>query len=214
MLESIPIPDTMTPPGRLLSEVIRSRRSCRAYDPTRDVPSAWVHHCLDAARQAPSACNRQPWRFVVVRSPDTRAALIEHALLPGIQHGWLADAPVVVALCAVRDWVTHRVAPLVSGVPYWLLDVGIAGEHFVLAATELGLGTCWIGWVRRGAVRRILGMPRSVHPVSLIAVGFPKQASLESPPRPRKDLGEIAFSEQWGTPFAAGEGAQASCRTE
>jgi len=209
MSVSVPTPGTTPFSGRSLSEVIRLRRSCRAYDPTRDVPDAWIAHCLEAARQAPSACNRQPWRFVVVRNRDTRTALVERGLLPGIQHGWLADAPVVVALCAERDWVTHRAAPLVSGVPYWLLDVGIAGEHFVLAAAELGLGTCWIGWIQRTAVRRILGIPRSVHPVSLIALGFPRQENPSSPPRPRKELGQIAFLDRWGESFSSGKSTPA-----
>ncbi|NOY81457.1 MAG: nitroreductase [Kiritimatiellaeota bacterium] len=188
-------------PGGSFLELAGKRRSCRAYDPEKPVPDAWIVQCLEAARRAPSACNRQPWRFVIVRDRDVRTALVDHGLLPGIRHGWLAAAPVIVALCAQRDWVTHRAAPLVSGIPYWLLDLGIAGEHFVLAATELGLGTCWIGWIRRRAVRRVLGLPRSIKPVSLIAVGFPALESAELPRRPRKELIDIVSGDRWGAPF-------------
>ncbi len=188
-------------PGGAFLELVGRRRSCRAYDPEKPVPNAWVARCLEAARQAPSACNRQPWRFVVVRDRAVRTALVEHGLLPGIRHQWLAAAPVIVALCAERDWATHRAAPMISGVPYWLIDLGIAGEHFVLAAAELGLGTCWIGWIRRRGVRRVLGLPRSVSPVSLIALGFPAPESADLPPRPRKGLDEIVSGDRWGEPF-------------
>ncbi len=75
-----------------------------------------------------------------------------------------------------KSFITHRVATKVSGVDYPLLDLGITGEHLVLQAEELGLGTCWIGWIKPKVVRRIIGWPRSIEPVSLITVGWPVAA--------------------------------------
>jgi nitroreductase len=84
------------------------------------------------------------------------------------------------------------VAASVSGVDYPWVDIGIAGEHLVLAATELGLGTCWIGWIKPRAIARIVGWPRSVKPVVVITVGYPSEAEPEKlPVSRRKPLDEI-----------------------
>jgi nitroreductase len=156
-----------------LLDVMRARRSCRRYDPARAVPRALLDRCAEAARLAPSACNRQPWRLVIADAPDTVARFRAEARKPGVPHPWWDQVPVFVALCARLDLVTHRIAPLFSGIPYYLIDIGIAGEHFVLAAEALGLGTCWIGWFNERAAKRILGIPRSHRIVSLLTVGWP-----------------------------------------
>ena len=205
-MPSTPSSPTATPgagPTSAFLSLVRERQSCRAYNPNRPVPPNVLTECIEAGRLEPSACNKQPWRFVVTTDPERRAALCKVGLLPGIRHDWVLTAPVIVALCAEREWVTHRAAPAVSGIPYWLVDVGIAGEHFVLAATERGLGTCWIGWIREKGIRRILGAPRSIRVAALITVGYPAEPA--GSPRPRKPLAEIAFSERWGEPFSPGE---------
>ena len=88
-----------------------------------------------------------------------------------------------------KSVITHRMAPRISGVDYPLLDLGIAGEHLVLQAEELGLGTCWIGWIKPKKIRRIVGWPRTVEPVSVITVGWP--AAEERTIRPRMDSKEL-----------------------
>ncbi len=175
-------------------KLVSRRFSCRAYQDT-PVPSEMIHKCLEAARLAPSACNKQPWRFVVVTEPRLRARLCDEGLLPGLPMPWLHQAPVIVALCAETSFVTHKVAPMLSGVDYRLVDLGIAGEHFVLAAEAQGLGTCWIGWFREKAVKRILGIPRSCRVFSLLSLGHPVESS---DPASRMELEQIAYSEQWG----------------
>jgi len=153
-------------------EAIARRVSCRAYQ-TKPVPSDQVLRILEAARLAPSACNRQPWRFAVVRDPDLKRRIVEDGFLPGIKMTWALDAPVHIVIGMERSLVTHRLAASVSGVDYPWVDIGIAGEHLVLAATELGLGTCWIGWIKPRVVRRIVGWPGAVKPVVVITVGYP-----------------------------------------
>ncbi len=130
---------------------------------------------LETARLAPSACNRQPWRFAVVLRPDLREAIATRGLLPGMSAGWVAEAPVLVVLGLRRAVVTHRLAPLFSGVDYPLLDLGIAGEHLVLQATAEGLGTCWIGWIRPEVIRKLVGWPASIKPAIVFTVGWPRQ---------------------------------------
>jgi len=155
-------------------DTISRRVSCRAYKST---PIAEEHlmHILEAARLAPSACNQQPWRFAVVRDSNSRRRIVEEGFLPGIQMSWALDAPVHMVIGMVRSFVTHRLAASVSGVDYPWVDIGIAGEHLVLAATELGLGTCWIGWIKPRVLGRIVGWPVSVRPVVVITMGYPSQ---------------------------------------
>jgi nitroreductase len=171
------------------AELVAARFSCRAYR-TDPVPRTAVEQILDAARRAPSACNRQPWRFVVATDPALRARLLNEGTLPGINMGWATQAPVILVLGVHRSSITHRVAPLLSRVEYPLLDLGIAGEHAVLQATELGLGTCWIGWIRPRAVRRVVGWPAHITPQSMITVGWP--AARPERAAPRLSLNEIA----------------------
>lgn len=180
--------------------LVRQRRSCRAYNPQRQVPRTALNACLEAARLAPSACNRQPWRFILVDDASQRRALFDTARRRGIAHAWLQDVPVIVAVCVRRDMITHRLAPAISGIPYYLLDAAIAGEHFVLAATASGLGTCWIGWFRERAVKRILKIPRSVRVISLIAVGWPASETEDirtAAPLPRRAIEDISAWNGW-----------------
>jgi len=160
-----------TPVERAVMDVVTRRTSCRAYR-TDPVPRGQIEQILEAARLSPSACNKQPWRFAVVQDPEIRRRIVERGLLPGIRMDWAMDAPVHVVIGMERSFVTHRLAAAISGVDYPWVDMGIAGEHLVLAATALGLGTCWIGWIRPRAVARIVGWPRSVRPVALITVGY------------------------------------------
>lgn len=170
------------------SELTSARFSCRAYKPD-PVPCAMVDQILEAARLAPSACNRQPWRFAVATSPETRRQLVEKGFRPGLGMTWAAEAPVLLVLGITRSFITHTLAPAISGVDYPLLDLGIAGEHAVLQATELGLGTCWIGWINPRAVRKIVGWPASVVPQAIITVGWP--ANRPARPTPRMNPDEL-----------------------
>ncbi len=172
-------------------DLIARRQSCRAYR-TDPVPQEHVERMLEAARLAPSACNKQPWRFAVVRSEELRRRIVEEGFLFGIRMDWALDAPVHVAVGMETSFVTHRLGASVSGVNYPWVDIGIAGEHLVLAATELGLGTCWIGWIRPRHVARIVGWPRSVKPVVVITVGYPRDLDPAAAPafrrKPMDDL--------------------------
>jgi nitroreductase len=153
-------------------ELVKHRTSCRSYEP-RPVPKQHLELMLEAARLAPSACNKQPWRFAVVEDEGVRMRLINEAFLTGIPMKWAEHAGAIIALGMEKSAITHKIAPKISGVDYPLLDLGIAGEHLVLQAEELGLGTCWIGWIKPRKVREVIDWPRSIEPVSLITVGWP-----------------------------------------
>ena len=127
-----------------------------------------MRNCLEAARLAPSSCNKQPWRFVIVREREMIRRIAGEGLLPGIKMTWLNDASAIAVLCAKTDVKVHWLAPILSGIQYHLVDLGIAGEHFCLAAEAQGLGTCWIGWFKPKAVAQMLGIPSGIQPTALI----------------------------------------------
>ena len=170
-----------------LLALMKKRASCRKYL-DKPVEDEKIRNCLEAARLAPSACNKQPWRFKIITDPGERNAICSEALLPGIPMPWLHNAPVLVVLCADTNIVTHTFAPMLSKVKYHLIDIGIAGEHFVLAAEAQKLGTCWIGWFKEKKLRKITGIPKSLQILSLISLGYPAEP-YEQPGK--KSLDEI-----------------------
>ncbi len=172
-------------------ELVKKRRSCRDYSEA-PVPDELIANCLEAARLAPSACNKQPWRFVIVKDCGLRKSLCSGGLLPGLPMPWIKKSPVIVILCAETSIFTHSLAPLISKVQYHLIDIGIAGEHFVLAAEAQGLGTCWIGWFNGKKVRRILNLPHSLKVLSLISLGYPANPSRQNDETKRMRLEEIS----------------------
>lgn len=175
-------------------DAISKRVSCRAYRPDA-IPQGDLERVVEAARLAPSACNKQPWRFVIVRDAGLRGRIVREAFLPGIRMDWALDAPAHVVIGMERALVTHRIAAAISGVDYPWVDIGIAGEHLVLAATEMGIGSCWIGWVRPRPLAKLVGWPRAIKAVAVITLGYPREPECAVPPAlRRKEIGEIA---QW-----------------
>ncbi|MFC1512173.1 nitroreductase family protein [Candidatus Latescibacterota bacterium] len=171
--------------------IIARRVSCRSYK-TDPVPQEQIVEILESARLAPSACNKQPWRFAVVRNPDARRSIVQEGFLPGINMDWSLDAPVLVVIGMETSLVAHHLSAFVSGVKYPWVDIGIAGEHLVLAATELGLGTCWIGWIKPRIITRIVNWPKSVKPVAVITMGYPIESGDRKPSKSqRKALDEL-----------------------
>ena len=179
-----------------LKQVILARRSVRRFD-GRPVERELLRSCVDAARLAPSAENVQPWRFLVIDDPALKARLAEGAF-SGVYRvtRWAEKAPVLVVLFAELDILANRLGKRVTGIDYYLLDLGIAGEHFCLQAAELGLGTCWIGWFSPGGVRKALGTPRRLRPAALFAVGY--SAHERMPEKKRRVLDEICWFNEIG----------------
>ncbi len=169
-------------------ELAEKRRSVRAYKPD-EVPEDLLQTVLEAGRLAPSACNKQPWRFIVVRSETGR-----RALGAAYAREWFWKAPVVIAVCILpkEAWVRSY-----DGQNYAMVDGALAMDHLTLAAAELGLGTCWIGAFDPAAAREILNLPDGVEIVGLTPLGYP---DVEPNPRvrSRRPLGETVMKERWG----------------
>ncbi len=161
-----------------LSDLVKKRRSTRRFS-DRAVEKEKIMMCLEAARLAPSACNSQPWKFIVVDDAQLKDRL-SHAAFGGVYSisSFARKAPVMVAIVSERDKFIARVGALLRGTKYYLIDIGIAGEHFVLQAEELGLGTCWIGWFNEKGVKSVLNVPKGKKIDVLLALGYPEKESL------------------------------------
>jgi nitroreductase len=177
-------------------QAILNRRSVRRFA-DKPVDRKILETCLEAAHLAPSASNSQPWRFLVLDDPEKKHAFGEaafHGIFKATQ--WAMKAPVLLVICANRDFKTNRLGTVLTGIPFYLLDVGMAGEHFALQAVELGLGTCWIGWFDIKKARRFLKLPRSLRICSLMATGYPA-TDWKFTPHKRKELKEIVRWNGW-----------------
>jgi nitroreductase len=157
-----------------LFQLIKARRSTRKYL-NNSVEREKIETCIEAARLAPSAENVQPCRFLVLDEPKRIAEFSEEAF-SGIYRftRWAAQAPVIICIFAELDWLANRLGKQVQGTSYYLIDVGIAGEHLVLQAEELGLGTCWIGWFNAKRAKKYLDVPASWRAVALLSLGYPE----------------------------------------
>jgi len=155
-----------------LLDLLKHRKSVRDFL-ERPVEREKIMMCLEAARLAPSACNSQPWRFIVVDDKQLKNKLCD-AAFSGIYsvNAFCRMAPVVVVVISEKSKFLARIGGMFRGTKYYLIDIGIAIEHFVLQAEELGLGTCWIGWFNEGAIKPILNIPQRKKIDILIALGY------------------------------------------
>jgi len=172
-------------------ELVENRRSVRRYH-DRPLEREKVLACLEAARLAPSAENVQPWRFLVVDDPVLKDRFASE-LFSGIyaMSRFAGRAPVLVLVLARLDFVANRLGRRIQGVPFYLIDIGIAGEHFVLQAEELGLGACWVGWFNIRRARRFFKIPRRYKIVCLLSLGYPETRPQGQ--KKRKPLQDIAW---------------------
>jgi len=165
-------------------DAIKQRRSIRNYA-DRPVENEKLNLILEAGRLAPSAANRQEWRFVVVKDPETRQKLMKAAK----GQAFVGQAPVVIAACAETD--NHVMS---CGQLSYPIDVAISVDHMTLKAMEEGLGTCWVGAFYEEEVKKILGIPDDIRVVELLILGYPADIP---PPRPRLSMSEILHYEKW-----------------
>lgn len=169
-------------------QVFRDRRSIRKYKDNL-VEAEKIERILDAARLAPSWKNMQCWRFLVLTDAERRARVLE--AFPDDNPGKKAitSAPVLIVVCGNPDE-----SEVENGIDYFVADVAIAFEHLCLAAHALGLGTCWMGWYNEKQIKHTLGIPEEIRIVGITPLGYPDQ---EPKPRPRKQLSDIAYYNQW-----------------
>ena len=172
-------------------QLVKNRRSIRRYL-ERPVEREKILACIEAARLAPSADNVQPWRFLIIDDPELKAKFAQE-VFSGIYFisKFAAKAPVLIMILGRLDIIANRIGKQIQNIHFYLIDIGIAGEHIVLQAEELGLGSCWIGWFNIRKARKFLKIPRKYKIVSLMAMGYYETRPTRE--KKRKELEEIAW---------------------
>ncbi|NIM07309.1 MAG: nitroreductase [Armatimonadetes bacterium] len=166
-------------------EAIRCRRSVRSFKPD-PVPEKSLNRILEAARCAPSSLNLQPWKFVVVKDPQTRHAIVSHC--PG--HDYAQEAPVLIVACGLPTE-----GKIAGNTCSTVADVATAFAHFSLAAMAEGLGTCWISAFDAPPIKQILGVPDPVQVVIISPLGCPTDETVR--PKHRKPMSEVVSWEKF-----------------
>ncbi len=180
-------------------ELIKQRKSYRNFS-SQPVEPDKIYKVLDAARLAPSWQNRQCWRFIVVKDKETIKKIGQLRPLNYNINFFLRHVPAIIVACANPKDSGHR-----HGIDYYLVDVSIAMEHLVLAATDLGLATCWIGAFDEQMIKDVLEIPKEIRVVALTPLGYAaekpnivdKISKIVAKGTNRKKIEEIAYFEKW-----------------
>lgn len=158
--------------GIKMLEIIRRRQSDRKYS-SKPVETGKLERILEAGRLSPSACNAQPWKFVVVTNASLLAEVADAASEKTLgMNTFLKQAPVLIVVIREKANVTSRIGGTIKNKDYSLIDIGIAVENICLQATAEGLGSCIIGWFNENRVRRILGIPAEKRVELIISLGY------------------------------------------
>lgn len=169
--------------------LVSKRQSVREYL-TRPVEREKIERCLEAARYAPSTCNSQPWRFIVIDDADLKNRVAEETFSRLLSFNrFVLQAPVLVLVLSERPNLPARLGAVVKRRQFNLIDVGIAAEHFCLQAVEEGLGTCMVGWFNEDSVKRLVRIPKRRRIDLIIAVGYPGSNTVR--PKKRKEPAQI-----------------------
>ena len=147
-----------------LMETIKGRRSIRAYD-SKPVEKEKLEAVLEAARLAPSARNRQKWRFIVVTDPALRGKMLDACN----NQQFVSQAPAIIVACGQEPGMMS------CGQPVETIDASIAFSFMILKAYEEGLGTCWLGNFNKDKVKAVLGIPENVSVVAVTPIGYPAE---------------------------------------
>ncbi len=169
------------------SELVKKRQSDRKYA-DKNVEIEKLNTCLETARLSPSACNSQPWKFVVINEPDLKTNIANCIVSMGMNK-FAHQTPVFVAVVLEKMNLTASIGSVIKDKEFSLLDIGIAVNQFCLQAAELGLGTCIIGWFDEKKVKQLLGVHKQKRIPVMIAVGYPDAPTRE---KTRKSIEQMS----------------------
>jgi nitroreductase len=176
--------------GQKMLELIVSRQSDRKYS-NKPVEKEKVDRIIEAGRMAPSACNSQPWKFIVVNEPELLQKVAEaaSAKLLGM-NSFVGQAPLMFVVIREQPNFSSKIGGSIKNKDYSLIDIGIASENICLQARAEGLGSCMIGWFDEKELRKILGIPRSKRVELIITLGY----SLSEQREKRRKPSEVTVS--------------------
>lgn len=169
-----------------LLDVITHRQSDRSYKAIPVEPEK-IQLCIEAGRLAPSACNAQPWKFIVVDNPELKTEVASCGASAGMNK-FLNQAPVIIVVVLEKANTASLIGGMIKRKNYTIMDIGIAVENICLQATALGLGSCILGWFNEKKIKRLLTIPRSRRVPLIICLGY---AEGEKRTKIRKNKEEI-----------------------
>lgn len=170
-------------------DLVKKRTSVRTYAETT-VEREKLERCLEAARLAPSACNSQPWTFVLVDDPELTKKLAATTFNTVVSFNkFVQKSKAILAIVIEKPNTLSQIGGRIKDKDYYLIDIGIAAEHFCLQAAEEGLGTCMLGWFNERNAQKLLNIPRNKRIGLLISVGYPSNNEVKQ--RPRKTSEEV-----------------------
>jgi nitroreductase len=179
------------------SQLIQKRHSVRHYL-NKPVEEDKLARLIEAVRMAPSACNSQPWKLVLVNDPElkNRVAAATFSRLVSFNR-FALQAPVIAVLVVEKPPLSEQMGALIKQRDFPVIDIGIAAAHFCLQATELGLGTCMLGWFDERVVKQLLHIPRNNRIGLLITLGYAAEDTTQKEKR-RKPVEEMSsFNDFW-----------------
>jgi nitroreductase len=169
-----------------VSDLLKKRRSIRKYQ-NKPVEEEKINTILEAARLSPSANNQQPCSFIVITKPEIR-----ESLKAAYRADWFLQAPVIIIGCVNPSEAWRKG---MFGEEYWKVDLAIAMQDIILAATEFGLGTCWIANFDENQIKKALNIPKEIRVVAMTPIGYPDEE--KSPVTERKPLTNIIHYQKW-----------------
>ena len=172
-------------------QLAASRQSDRAYDKSRPVEKEKLERILEAARLAPSACNAQPWKFVVIDNPELSVQVGKATAGLGMNK-FAKDAPVHILIVEESMNITSFLGAKIKDKYFPLIDIGIAAAHITLAAESQGLGSCILGWFDEKEIKRLTGIPSGKRLLLDITIGYPVKEKRKKSRKPKEKV--ISFN--------------------
>ncbi len=175
-------------------ELIQKRESCRNFKDT-PVENEKLRRCIEAARLAPSACNSQPWRYIIVNDPELSLKVAKCVQDMGMNK-FTTNCPSFAIVLETEASLISRLGGKITDQKYAPLDVGISVAHFCLEATDLGLSTCILGWLNEGKLTELFNVPKNERVRVVLAIGYAANDTLRTKQRkPLEDIAEFRVTE-------------------
>jgi nitroreductase len=168
-------------------DLIKSRQSDRKYS-NKPIEQEKLDRIIEAGRMAPSACNAQPWKFIIVTDPDLVEDVAKAASAPLLgMNTFVAQAPVQIVIVREKPNLTSKIGANIKDKDYSLIDIGIASENICLQAEAEGLGSCMLGWFDESLVKKLLGVPKDKRVELIITLGYSLSDKREKRRKPTEE---------------------------
>jgi nitroreductase len=173
--------------GIEILNLIKSRQSDRKYS-DKPIEKAKLDRIIEAGRMAPSACNAQPWKFIIVNDPELVAKVAEAASAPLLgMNTFVSQAPVQIVIIREKPNMTSKIGASIKNRDYSLIDIGIASGNICLQAEAEGIGSCMLGWFDEQKVKKLLGVPGSKRVELIISLGYSLSSKREKRRKPAEE---------------------------